>query len=196
MKKFLLAFCILLASSVYFYPAFAQIKLGHINSAELLSMLPESKVADGDLKKFGESLEGQLRTMNTEYQSKVQDYQSKESLMADAIKQTKQKEIIDLENRIQAFQEQGQSDIQKKKEELYTPILKKAQDAINAIAKEGSYTYVYDSSLGTLLYAQESNDLMSAVKKRLGLNAPVEAGDKKTDTAKPSPDKPAIAPKK
>ena len=147
------------------------LKFGHINSAELLSVMPEPKTADAALKKFSEQLEGQLKTMSAEYQGKVQDYQSKEALMADAIKQTKVKEITDLETRIQDFQQNGQESIQKKKEELYAPILKKAQDAITAVAKENGYTYVFDMSLGVVVYAQESNDIMPLVKKKLGLAA-------------------------
>jgi outer membrane protein len=149
---------------------FAQaVKIGHINSAELLSLMPESKTADGELQKFGQSLEAQLKTMGAEYQTKLQDYQSKESLMADAIKQTKEKEILDLQGRIQEFQQTAQESIQKKKEELYSPVLKKAEDAINEVAKENGYTYVLDSSLGVVLYKLDGNDLGPLVKKKLGL---------------------------
>ena len=144
-------------------------KIGHINSAELLSLMPESKTADTELQKYGQSLETQLKTMGAEYQSKVQDYQSKESLMADAIKQTKEKEIVDLQQRIQEFQQTAQESIQKKKEELYSPILKKAEEAIKEIAKENSYTYVLDSSVGVVLYSLESGDIGPLVKKKLNL---------------------------
>jgi outer membrane protein len=144
-------------------------KIGHVNSAELLSLMPESKTADTELQKYGQSLETQLKTMGAEYQSKVQDYQSKESLMADAIKQTKEKEIVDLQQRIQEFQQTAQESIQKKKEELYSPILKKAEEAIKDIAKENNYTYVLDSSVGVVLYSVESNDIGPLVKKKLNL---------------------------
>ena len=145
------------------------LKFGHINSAELLSLMPQTKSADSALKKFSEQLESQLKTMSSEYQGKIQDYQSKEALMADAIKQTKVKEITDLETRIQDFQQTGQESIQKKKEDLYSPVLKKAQDAITSVAKENGYTYIFDISLGMVVYAQESNDISALVKKKLGL---------------------------
>jgi outer membrane protein len=144
-------------------------KIGHINSSEILSLMPESKTADAELQKFGQSLESQLKTMGAEYQTKLQDYQSKESLMADAIKQTKEKEILDLQGRIQEFQQSAQESIQRKKEELYTPILKKAEDAINSVAKENGYTYILDSSLGVVLYKLDNDDIGNLVKKKLGL---------------------------
>lgn len=145
------------------------LKFGHINSTQLLSQMPDTKAADSSLQKFGASLESQLKTMSAEYQSKIADFKAKEASMADPIRDAKIKEISDLEERIQSFQESAQSSMQKKKEELYTPILKKAEDAINTIAKEKGYSYVFDSSAGTLLFAQESDDIMSLVKGKLGL---------------------------
>lgn len=147
----------------------AQIKLGHINSTQLLSFMPETKNADSTLQKFGTSLENQLKTMSAEYDSKVSDFKSKEASMQDPIREAKIKEISDLETRIQDFQQSAQSSIQKKKEELYSPIIKKAEDAIHSVAKEKSYTYIFDSSVGVLLWAQDSEDIMASVKQKLGL---------------------------
>ena len=70
-------------------------KFGHINSTTLLSMMPETKVADSALQKFGTSLESQLKTMNAEYENKVQDYKDKQSSMAEPILAAKAKEISD-----------------------------------------------------------------------------------------------------
>lgn len=147
----------------------AQIKLGHINSNQLLTFMPETKNADSSLQKFGSSLENQLKTMSAEYDSKVSDFKSKESSMAEPIREAKLKEITDLEGRIQDFQQSAQTSIQKKKEELYSPIIKKAEDAIHAIGKEKGYTYLFDSSGGMLLWSQDSEDIMPLVKAKLGL---------------------------
>ena len=112
------------------------LKFGHINSTQLLSLMPETKVADSTLQKFGTSLESQLKTMTNEYQSKVGEFRANEATMAEPIKEMKAKEINDLEQRIQDFQDSAQQSLQKKKEEIYTPIIKKAEDAIKGIAKE------------------------------------------------------------
>ena len=73
-----------------------------------------------------------------------------------------EKELEDLGNRIQDFQQTAQESIQKKKEELYGPILKKAEAAIKDIAKEKGYSYIFDTSLGTVLYAQDSDNIPPA----------------------------------
>ena len=61
------------------------LKFGHINSADLIQLMPETKKADSTLRKFGESLDGQLKGMTAEYQSKLQSYQSKKDSMPEAI---------------------------------------------------------------------------------------------------------------
>jgi outer membrane protein len=147
----------------------AQVKLGHINSTNLLQAMPETKVADSVLTKFGNSLQDQLKTMSGEYDKKIADYKSKEASMADPIKETMVKDITDLEERIREFQTAAQENIQKKKEELYQPIIKKADDAIKTVAKDKGYNYIFDSGVGVLLYANDSEDIMNAVKLKLGL---------------------------
>jgi len=167
-RSFAILFGILLGSILQL-PAQHTLKFGHVNSTQLLSLMPETKNADSTLQKFGASLESQLKTMTAEYQNKIAEFKSKEAAMAEPIRDAKLKEISDLEERIQSFQESAQSSMQKKEEELYTPILKKAEEAINAVAKENKYSYIFDTGARSLLYAQESDDVLSLVKTKLGL---------------------------
>ncbi len=167
MKKILVSFAVfmlLLASG----PAVAQ-KFAHINTAELLELMPEVKTTDAELKKYQNQLEEQNQAMLKEYETKVTEFQSKESLLADAVKEVKIKEISDLEARIQAFQQTAQEKLGTKKEELYSPIFDKAKNTIKEVAKEKGYDYVFDSSLGVLLVQPDSDDLLPAVKKKLGI---------------------------
>lgn len=168
MKKTI--FLAVIIVSVFTVRSFAQtLKFGHIDSGALIQMLPQTKQADSTLKKYAESLDSQLKGMTAEYQNKLQSYQSKADSMPDAIRGVKEKELSDLGQRIQDFQQNAQEAIQKKKEETYGPILKKAEDAIKDIAKEKSYSYIFDTSLGTVIYAQPSDDIMPLVKAKLGL---------------------------
>jgi outer membrane protein len=168
MKKTILA--VVLIFSALTSRTFAQtLKFGHIDSGALIQMMPQTKGADSTLKKVGESLDSQLKAMTAEYQSKLQSYQSKADSLPDAIRATKEKELSDLGQRIQEFQQNAQESIQKKKEEIYGPILKKAEDAIKEIAKEKAYSYIFDTSLGSVIYAQESDNIMPLVKAKLGI---------------------------
>lgn len=145
------------------------LKFGHINSADLIQLMPETKAADSAQVKYRKSLEDQMKVMTAEYQNKLDAYQRQGSTMDGTIKALKEKELEDLGGRIQDFQQTAQESIQKKKEELYGPILKKAEDAIKAIAKEKAYSYIFDTSAGSVLFAQPSDDIMAQVKAKLGI---------------------------
>jgi outer membrane protein len=148
----------------------AQNKMGHINSNDLLVLIPERKQAETTLQEYAKQLEDQLKTMSGEYDAKVQEYQSKEATMSDLVKQDKVREIGNLEQRIKDFQAKAQEDLQKKEAELLKPIIDKAKKAIEDVAKEGGYRYIFDTSAGVVLYMEESDNIMNQVKKKLGLN--------------------------
>lgn len=153
-------------------------KTGFVNLNDLLLLMPERKKAETDIQEYAKTLDGQMRTMNAEYESKVQEYTAKESIMTEPVKVDKQKEIGDLEERIRNFQTTAQESLQKKQNELLEPMLAKAKKSIEEIAKENGYKLVIDSSQNTLLYSDPADDIMPLAKKKLGLNATPEAPKK------------------
>ena len=155
--------------SLFSLNSISQNKFGYIDSQELLLLMPERKSAESEVQNFAKSLEAQLGAMTAEYQESVQEYQAKESSYTDLIKQDKIAEITALEERIQAFQQNAQQSLQKKEQELLEPILSKARKAIEDVATEGDFTYIFDKSIGAILYAKESENVLILVKKKLGL---------------------------
>ena len=164
MKKILL----LIICSLLSVGTFAQ-KFGHINSAELLSLMPERTTAESTLQDYAQGLEAQLMSMQSEYQASIEDYQNNESNYDNLTKQDKIAEIQGLEQRIATFQQSATASLQNKEQELLDPMLQKAQEAIDKVAKNGKYTYIFDSSTGVLLYVNDSEDILPKVKKELGL---------------------------
>lgn len=147
------------------------LKLGWLNSAMLLDGMPEKVKADSDITKYARSFQEMIDGMGKEYQSKIQEYQGSEKTMTDAMKEVKQKEIQDLQNRIESTQQSAQEKVSQKKQEVYGPILEKADKAIKAVAKEKGYDYVFDASSGggALLFARESDNITPYVKEKLGI---------------------------
>ncbi len=144
-------------------------KFGYINSRELLGAMPEIGKADGDLQTYAKTFQDQLQTMSKEYEKKVQEYQAQEKTMSEAVKEVKQKEIVDLQNRIESTNQSATEKVEKKREELYKPILEKADKAIKDVAKEKGFDYVFDSSNGVLLHAREADNILPLVKTKLGI---------------------------
>jgi outer membrane protein len=166
-KGFLLLVVALFISGFGF--AQSTLKIGYINSNKLMSTMPEADSAQAQVKSYATGLQKQMQSMAQEYQSKVRDYQNNVGTMSDLIRQTKEKEISDLQQRIQAFQASADKDVQKKQQELFQPIIAKVKAAIDAVGKEYDYTYILDVSQGVVLYYANGNDVTPLVKKKLHL---------------------------
>lgn len=148
----------------------AQQKFAFIEFQDLMTQMPEYKKANADMESYGKTLQDQLKTMSEELDKKYSDYQKNQTKMAEAIKELKEKELRDMQTRIQEFQETAQESVRKKEQELLKPIIEKAKNAITVVAKENGYGYVFDASQGSpLLVKPEGDNLMSAVKKKLGI---------------------------
>lgn len=169
MKKTLIV--ILVAILAMGGTAFAQknVKLGHINSTDLMQIMPGRDSAQAILQKESEELQEQLQTMYDEYEKQVKDYQEKQSGWSELIRESQQKRIQDLAKRIQEFEENARERLSKRQEEVLQPIIDRAKKAIEQVAKENGYTYIFDAGVGVLLYQQDSDDIMPLVKKKLGI---------------------------
>ncbi|MFM1828315.1 MAG: hypothetical protein RL624_556 [Bacteroidota bacterium] len=149
--------------------SFAQNKFGYINSRELLEVMPEVKKADSSLQIYAKSFQDQLESMSKEYESKVKDFQANEKTMNEAVKEVKVKEVQQLQERMEALQQSAQEKTSKRREEMYKPILEKADKAIKDVAKENKYDYIFDASGGAILFAKDSDNVLSLVKTKLGI---------------------------
>ncbi len=144
-------------------------KFGHINSNDLLTIMPERDTAEAKLKSFAQELELQLTKMSGEYEKKYTDYQQNVNVMNEVVRASKEEEIMELQKRIQDFQQKAQTSLQQKEAKLMEPLIDKAKKAIKDVAAENGYTYVFDSSVGALIHYPDGDDLLPLVKKKLGL---------------------------
>jgi len=165
-KAATILFIALLISGIGF--AQTNAKLGYIDSNKILTEMPETDSLSKELKNYADYLDQQMQTMGQEYQKKVQDYQQNVAGMSDLIRQTKEKEITDLQQRIQAFQASADQDLQNKQQELFNPLIQKIKDAITAVGKDNGYNYILDVGTGAVVYYQ-GDDIMPLVKKKLGI---------------------------
>lgn len=167
MKKSLIVLVIALVA--FTGSAFAQkaVKLGHINSSELMQIMPGRDSIQTVLQAEITELENNLNTMRTELEARYNEYASKKDQMSELIRSTKEQEIRDMNTRIEKFQANAQQQMQERQQELVQPIIDRAKKAIEDVAKENGYTYIFDGE--GLLYSQDSDDIMPLVKKKLGL---------------------------
>jgi len=144
------------------------LKIAHVNTSEILEDMPGRAKAEKDLETYYNELQDQLRAMYSEYQTKFQDYQANSENMSVLVKQSKEKELVDLESRITNFQNNAETEFDSKRAELLKPLLEKIQNAINAVGKEKGYTYIIDLATGAAVYVgDDAVDITSDVKAKL-----------------------------
>jgi outer membrane protein len=171
MKKVfvVIALITLMVGSSYVSQAQTTPKIGHIDFNTLIQAMPGIDSVKIKLQKYQETLSAQMDQMRAEFENKYMDYQAQAATMSDLIKQTKEKELSDLQARIDAFQTKAQSDLQAKQQELLQPIIDKARGAIQDVAKENKYTYIINAIEDVVLYSETTDDVMPLVKKKLGI---------------------------
>ena len=167
MKKI---FITLLFFSIFLSVNHAQnVKFGYVNSQELLASIPEVKQADAELETYQKQLVAKGQSMVKELETEYQQYvdQSKKGLLSQVQSQEKEAALNAKQQEIQKYEVEVQQKIAKKREELYKPILDKVKTTIEAYGKEKGYTMIFDTSMGTLLHANESDNLLEEIKARL-----------------------------
>ena len=125
------------------------------------------------LQAYQADLEETLQGMEDEYNTKLTEYQRKSAAWSAAVKETKEADIQGLVQRIQQFQQTASQDMQQMQQILMQPVVKKAQEAIEAVAKANGLIYVFDTSTGATVYCDDtqSMDLLPLAKKELGIPA-------------------------
>lgn len=167
LKKFALVIMLILPMGV-----FAQnMKFGHINAMEIISAMPEYTKAQNDLKALSDQLGKELQRTQEEFNKKYQEFmQTKDSLPAN-IAERRQKELEDMMQRQQQFQEKAQQDMEKAQNDLMAPIYKKLDDAIKSVGATEGVVYIFDLARTPIPYVNESQsaNLNAKVKAQLGI---------------------------
>jgi len=147
------------------------LKFAHVNSDELIQAMPEFDSATVKLEKFRKELVNALELMTVELNNKNDAYTKESKNLTDIVKQTKEQELIDLNKRIQEFQQNAQEQLQNKQGELFQPIYTKVDKAIKDVGKENGFLYVFDVAKGALLYFDEtkSTNILALAKTKLGI---------------------------
>lgn len=146
------------------------IKIGFINSAELLDAIPSKKTAEQKLLLLNENYKQELKMMENEYNKKYSDYITYQTNLSENIKLRRMQELTELENRMQQFMQLAQTDIEQQEKELIEPLKKQISEAISAVGIEYRFTVIYDAdNPGVAFVTPEAIDANSLVKAKLGI---------------------------
>lgn len=146
----------------------AQTKVAHIDVQALMTNMPEMKAAQSQLEKIKGNYDKEYKTMVQEYQTKLQKYEQEAPTAGEAVNESRSKEMQDIGNRIQQYQQSAAKELQQKEMDLLKPILEKAQAAIQKVATAKGFNYVLDATTGSGVLVANGTDLLADVKKELG----------------------------
>ncbi len=149
--------------------AFAQ-KFGHVNSQEVIQLMPEFAQARTDIENLTKQYEADLKSMQDELQKKGEAFEKEEATLPDNIKQRRQQELQDMYQKIQQSYQDNQQALAKTQQEKMQAITAKVLDAIKQVGTAGNYVYIMDLSSGIpYISTTLSTDVTADVKKKLGL---------------------------
>jgi outer membrane protein len=147
----------------------AQTKIGYVDFNALIEAMPETKTVSTQLQSFSKTFMDQLQSMQTELNTKGAAYEKSSATMTEAARLAAQTEIQDIQKRMQDYNNTATQQVESKRNELGKPLFDKAKAAVSAVAKEKGYTYVLDAQASGLLVSPPADDLMAAVKLKLGI---------------------------
>ena len=166
-KLFAIAFLALLCSSA----AAQTFKFGHVNFHELAVLTPDYDSATVKYNAYQKSLEEDLLSLQTELQTKLATYEQNASTWPASTLEIRQRELQDLNQRMEDFRQIATQDLNNMNQALMLPVMEKVSNAIKKIGKEQGFTYIFDISGSTVPYydPDQSTDLMEVMKRELSI---------------------------
>lgn len=171
MKKFLtvmlFALCLVAAVDVH-----AQTKIGYISSQELVSVMPETKKADSALQELKNALIQNATDKQNAFYAAVEKFNKDSATLSTSVKAVKRSELTKMGQELSNEEERIQQQLQQRQQELIGPINKRAYEAVQAVAKEAAYAYVFEKE--ALLVAPPGDDILPLVAKKLNIKLPAQ----------------------
>lgn len=146
-------------------------KYGHMNLGNLLNDMPETALAEVQLRSYADSLNQKDSVMSLAFQTAYlqlkKEYEDRNLTQVQL--QQRQAELEQQRQAIQKFEEEAQKLVEARRAEALKPILTRIDEAIRAVAKENGFLMIFDVSTGAMLFAAETIDVTPLVKKKLGM---------------------------
>lgn len=160
-----LALCLMVAGEVS-----AQQKIGYISSQELVSVMPETKTAEASLQEYRNALIQSATDKQNAFYAAIEKFNKDSATYTEAQKTVKRADLTKMGQELGGEEERIQQQLQERQRKLIEPINKKAFDAVQAVAKESGFTYVFEKE--ALLVAPPAEDILPLVAKKLGITLP------------------------
>lgn len=147
-------------------------KFAFVDTEYMLGQMPEYKAAQKRLDDMSAEWQKEIEKRLTEIDKMYKDYQAEQVVLTQDQQQKKQQEIVDKEKGLKDYQKSkfGQGgELEKKKQELIKPLQDKIFDAVQKIAKQRGFDFIFDKNGEmVMLVANIKYDLSIEVLEQMG----------------------------
>ena len=148
----------------------AQAKFAHMNSQDVISVMPEFTKAQADLDALSKQYQKEMETGQAEFQKKYQEFLAQADSLPKNIAERRQKDLQEMAQRQEAFQQEAYQAMQKAQQDAMAPIYKKLDEAIQAVGKAEGVVYIFDLARTPIPFVgAQSIDVTAKVKTQLGI---------------------------
>lgn len=167
-KLFFSTIILLTLSNVSFGQRYA-----YVDTEYILDQIPEYTQAQEQLNNYSEQWMIEIEAMFTQVGKKKDDLVKEGPLLPAEMRKSRQKEIDDMEQKAKELQKQRfgvGGDLFAKRAELIAPIQDRIFEAIQQIAADRNYAFVFDkANQSNLLYADPKFDMSDQVLRKMGI---------------------------
>lgn len=148
-------------------------KIGYVNTDQILQKMSEYEGIQKELSTLSSEWNSQLQKMEEEIEQLKNDYEAKEILYTEELKKQKEQEIQNkVEARQQYFDEKfgSEGEYFQKQKELLEPVQRKVFKAINKVAEEQNFDFIFDRAQDSnMLFGGQEWNLNEEVLQELGI---------------------------
>lgn len=163
------------------------IKIGFTDVGYILTNLPEFKQIESQLKTHNTQLQNQLEAKVKELREKAAKFEKEAPTMTEVIRNSQMKDLQNLEQSIQEFQQNAQTSSQQKERTLLQPQYERIQKAIDEVRVENGFDFIFNANpegLSVILSADEDKyNVSDLVFKKLGVTPPAAGNAANTTPA-------------
>ena len=151
--------------------AMAQAKFAHMNSQDVIAVMPEFTKAQADLDAMSKKYQDEMQRTNEEFQKKYQEFLAQADSLPKNIAERRQKELQDMAQRQEQFQQEAYQSMQKAQQDAMAPIYQKLDEAIQAVGKAEGVVYIFDLARTPIPFVgAQSVDVTAKLKRNWALN--------------------------
>ncbi len=171
MKYPMRALLVLAAACVFAGPLAAQAKIAYFNSEAVMKQMPDALDAQKQLDGLVAEWQNELAKMQTEWQKAYDDYDKRKLILTEQRRADTERELHDMDQKIVAYRQQKfgpKGELFQKQEELMKPVQDRIFKAVQDVAVEEGYDYVFDKSGQIfLMYTNEKFDITAKVVTKI-----------------------------